>query len=546
MKRILIIIMLSTLTIACEKQNTNNEESQVSTNIGKDNYTDIAVTGGQNYISYSCAELIGYTNIGVLSLTGVEIGIILSDKENPDENNGRKFITRSLEDERKFTISISKEDGYTLKPNTKYYYRTYVKSGELHMLGNIESFTTLKVPSTITEAVNAYDIDYNHATIKCIFEENKFHPKDNYSIGIEIYNSDRTKTDGADCTENYQNGEYTHTFKVCASTTYNYNSYIYVSGEYFGSEVIKTFTTLNGDDLIQLINVNDIEHTEAKTEVAVNTNKLTEEFDVIVYFSPREYDEEIGVSGNDITFWHSNEEGRLENFSLKGAELDFGTKYYTWASLYYEDKYVYTTKTLSFNTLDIENIKYVDMGTSVKWSNCNLGASSCVDIGNYYAWGETTPRNESNYDRAYKWTYDKYKGYEKYNLRDKKDILDLEDDAAYVNLGDKWRIPSIDDWDELEEKTSCIQTGKNGIRGFIFKSNINGNVIFFPYTGYKVYNTFGFSTYGEDETYYLTSQPSEDSQFYFFSCKSYSTGIGWRMSRSVDFMPIRPVYDINL
>ena len=37
-------------------------------------------------------------------------------------------------------------------------------------------------------------------------------------------------------------------------------------------------------------------------------------------------------------------------------------------------------------------MEYVDLGLSVKWATCNLGATKDDEIGNYYAWGETEPK----------------------------------------------------------------------------------------------------------------------------------------------------------
>lgn len=95
---------------------------------------------------------------------------------------------------------------------------------------------------------------------------------------------------------------------------------------------------------------------------------------------------------------------------------------------------------------------YVDLGlpSGTKWATCNVGATKPEEVGNFYAWGEVEPKD--NYDcSTYKYGYSdctvtKYKiGYNEDNKR----VLDLEDDAAYVNWGGKWRMPTKAQFEEL-------------------------------------------------------------------------------------------------
>ncbi|MBQ6963990.1 MAG: hypothetical protein IJP79_09845 [Paludibacteraceae bacterium] len=101
---------------------------------------------------------------------------------------------------------------------------------------------------------------------------------------------------------------------------------------------------------------------------------------------------------------------------------------------------------------------YVDLGlpSGTKWATCNVGATKPEEVGNFYAWGEVEPKD--NYDwSTYKHsiTHGIYK-YEasvtKYKIgynEDNKRVLDLEDDAAYVNWGGKWRMPTKTQLEEL-------------------------------------------------------------------------------------------------
>ena len=128
----------------------------------------------------------------------------------------------------------------------------------------------------------------------------------------------------------------------------------------------------------------------------------------------------------------------------------------------------------------------VDLGlpSGTIWAAWNVGASSKEEYGNYYAWGETKPKD--------KYTMDNYKfGTEdnltKYNEKDGKTILDPEDDAAHVVLGGKWHIPTEEQIQELldDKNTTNEESRLNGVKGRLFKSRINGNELFFPYSGEK-------------------------------------------------------------
>ena len=135
---------------------------------------------------------------------------------------------------------------------------------------------------------------------------------------------------------------------------------------------------------------------------------------------------------------------------------------------------------------------YVDLGlpSGTLWATCNVGANSPEDYGDYFAWGETEPKDTYNWS-TYKWcngNYDKltkYCGDSSYGTVDNKTELDLEDDAAYVNWGPAWRMPSYDQFAELinSSYTTTTWTTQNGVYGRLITSKSNGNSIFLPAAG---------------------------------------------------------------
>lgn len=119
----------------------------------------------------------------------------------------------------------------------------------------------------------------------------------------------------------------------------------------------------------------------------------------------------------------------------------------------------------------------VDLGLSVKWATCNLGADSPEEIGDYYSWGETTTKNEyteTNYFDA---------NYSIFTLSGKNSkISGTDKDAAYVKLGEDWRMPTTEEISELVNGCKWTEETVNGVSGMRGKAS-NGNSIFLPVTG---------------------------------------------------------------
>ena len=145
-------------------------------------------------------------------------------------------------------------------------------------------------------------------------------------------------------------------------------------------------------------------------------------------------------------------------------------------------------------TSGLENgYAWVDLGLSVKWATCNIGASKAEDYGSYFAWGETAPKDSYTWEN-YKWangsktTMTKYctdSNYGNNGFTDGKTTLEPEDDAATVNMGGNWRIPTVEEAKELVDNCTWKWTSRNGINGYEVKSKTSDNSIFLPTTGYR-------------------------------------------------------------
>ena len=119
----------------------------------------------------------------------------------------------------------------------------------------------------------------------------------------------------------------------------------------------------------------------------------------------------------------------------------------------------------------------VDLGLSVYWASCNLGAEKPEDYGEYYAWGETKPK--SSYSKE-KYSY--YDANTAQYIDIGSDISGTEYDAATVNLGSDWRMPTKSEMQELVDKCTWEWTQVSGINGYKVTGS-NGNSIFLPAAG---------------------------------------------------------------
>ena len=124
---------------------------------------------------------------------------------------------------------------------------------------------------------------------------------------------------------------------------------------------------------------------------------------------------------------------------------------------------------------------YVDLGLSVKWATCNVGAASPEDYGHYFAWGETSTKSDylilncSTYGLS-------YTELQSHGYIDSEGRLTPQYDAATANWGGDWRMPTKEEMRELLNNCTWIWTTQNGVNGYNVKGP-NGNSIFLPAAG---------------------------------------------------------------
>ena len=226
--------------------------------------------------------------------------------------------------------------------------------------------------------------------------------------------------------------------------------------------------------------------------------------------------------------------------NLTGNDYIVKLKYLLGNTTYYYCAYVYLNGVYhyglirSFKTLEYDKIDghaYVDLGlpSGLKWATCNVGATKPEEYGNYFAWGETTPKTSYSWS-TYKWcngsynTMTKYCTDSDYGTVDNKTVLDQEDDAAAVNMGDSWRMPTFEEQTELRTECTWTWTTLNGVNGYNVEGP-NGNSIFLPAAGYRdssdLYN--GAGAIG----HYWSSSLGTYNSGYAYGLDFYSGNVDW-------------------
>ena len=235
----------------------------------------------------------------------------------------------------------------------------------------------------------------------------------------------------------------------------------------------------------------------------------------------------------DIELWYSTDGGKIYKGPLKkvsgdvGRNVRSGNNSIVWDVLEEVESLVGTG--IVFKVVPGSAAMAVDLGLSVKWASCNLGAGKPEEYGDYYAWGATSPKKDYSLS-TYKWckgsggTLTKYcpSGYSGYwagsGRPDNKTVLDPQDDAAHVNLGGSWRMPTDDEWTELRNKCDWKWTG----RGYKV-TGPSGKSISLPAAGGR-YGTSLF-TAGSNGNYWSSSlgtdYPYSAWGVYFYSYEVY-------------------------
>lgn len=207
-------------------------------------------------------------------------------------------------------------------------------------------------------------------------------------------------------------------------------------------------------------------------------------------------------------------------------------------------------ETIVDQTTSTTGHQWVDLGlpSGVKWATCNVGASRPEEYGDYFAWGETAPKEEYT-EKNYKFLLKKgilgiAKHYSKYDKGNISCRLDAEDDVVRHKWGSDWRMPTEEEWRELRNPDNCLWEWKknyngSGVDGYLvsgIKEGYTEKTLFLPAAGLKIKTDY-IRGYG----YYWSSDRLEVNAglawCFFFNNEHYGT----YQDDCQDGLTIRPV-----
>ena len=257
---------------------------------------------------------------------------------------------------------------------------------------------------------------------------------------------------------------------------------------------------------------------EEEEAVAGDATEITTCSAVISGESHPKTSQELGFLAHGIRY--SRKADMTDYFEVDGGILLFGPKFTVTieglrdnTTYYYcpyiidsENETVILGKVKSFKTLpDVHEI--IDLGLSVRWRNRNVGAERPEDYGDYFAWAVPRPyyRNGESQSQSPNWEYKKNTGYDlvsypfsniaeqkvtkyctgaDYGPLDGLDTIELPDDPAFFELGQDWRVPTKEEWEELISE--CDWKWDRARKGYVIKSRRDGykeDELFLPTAG---------------------------------------------------------------
>lgn len=441
------------------------------------------------------------------------------------------YVTAQKGSNNTYTASIQ-----SLDSGTEYYYAFIATVDGQLFKGDVKSFSTISIDASI-KTNNANSIGLYTATLNASLTVNN---SENLNSTVKFYYSSENLSreelisKGTSVEGNKVNNDYQASISSLKRATKYYCLAIATVGDrtFYGS--IISFTTTDIDAVVttgENTVINPFQVYLYSGIVINNPETLSPSICVVISNSYSDLSSLLeGGSKTTVTGDQTN------GYETLITSLEENTKYY-YVTVATIDGARFTGSVRSFTTFPVIKSGAVDLGLSVKWRACNLGANTPTEKGEFYCWGITHPIEQksgrSNWEMI---------GINKYNTNDHLTQLELSDDAAHVELGGKWRIPTAAEWRELMNKCNLLETSSG-----LYVSG-NGRAIFIPVNGYY-YNYDGIHYYWNGiSAFYWTSNGNADLSYNSsYSSKYYVEAFHFNppwMSyndRSRDALGIRPV-----
>lgn len=425
------------------------------------NPDDPTVTGEAFDVTENSATIEGYANNVRDNEAGdLRIGIIYCTEGTPSKSNGTQMtVTKSqVASDGKYAISLT-----GLGPSTTYYYRSYIYQSGLWFYGKVRSFTTLGLDFTTGTA----------SSITCFCA--KVSATVNAPVNVSIsefgicYGTDAAPINKLRVSTKEPDGTIAATLRALAGNTiYYYRPYAVVNGV-VSYGLSSSFKTL--EDNVVVTGEMDLDG-NVYSRLTIGGGAYSN-LEIGLCWS--KYHEFPSVNDKSA---QTNELDDENNYVIK-PDFRPGTNYYR--SYVKIDGVAHYGAVKVYIGDPVPGGQAVDLGLSVKWADMNVGASSPEDYGEYFAWGETEPKSAYNWSTYFDSLNGSDNNFKKYQI-DGKTTLDPEDDAAHVNWGEAWRMPSIEELKELNSNCTWRWTTRNGVNGFLIVGP-NKNSIFLPAAG---------------------------------------------------------------
>ena len=335
------------------------------------------------------------------------------------------------------------------------------------------------------------------------------------------------------------------------NTKYYYRAFATKGSKKVLANEVKTFIT--NDYKLELMNADDVTYNSVVLKGKAEDNEF-----------------EVGFCISDTV-----DTPTLENADVYSAELQSDnffsvvvsglkqTTTYYYRAIARKGDIILLSKNIKKITTEEFKLEAVDLGlpSGLKWANCNVGASAPEEYGDYFAWGDPEPYYTEGHSQdetcsnwkdgksGYDWSHYKWcDGTERYLLTkyntqsyggifDNKAILDDADDAATVNWGGSWRMPTEAEQEELCTNCTWTRTTLNGVNGYKVVGP-NGKSIFLPAAGYRFVDSLNEA--GSYASYWSSSLRSSNC---YIACALFISSDDYGCSGTGRFagQPVRPV-----
>ena len=401
-------------------------------------------------------------------------------------------------------LTLGADGSYTaalssLSSSTSYNFVVAAKVDDVELITEVKSFKTLTIQASVTAEASKFQ--YYSATISgrlTVQSEGSFSKSAvvYYSLsestleGLKSNGTRKTLSLGAD-------GSYSETLSsLSLSTSYNY------------------VVVAKVDDVEIVTEVNSFKTLTIQASVTAEASKIQCKSATI---SGRLSVQSEGSFSKSAVLYYSSSESTLEGLKSNGTRKTLtlaadgsysevissliSSTSYSFVVVAKVDDVEFISANGNFTTLAPPSGS-VDLGLSVFWATCNLGASKPTEYGGYYQWAGTTDVSDlsiylywdncpyhTGSNTASGWT--KYNTKSSYGTVDNKTVLEAMDDAATAAIGGKWRIPTDEEWTELLNTGNCSWTwttidGVNGYKVQSQKPGYTNNWIFLPAAGYRL------------------------------------------------------------